>query len=821
MLLLSLQCKRSFPLLPDSLYRSIEARFEAGDLLAAGEESSRAIAAAPSSGPVWGTKFRLQQAKIRLYQGHSREALLLLEGVSPASQRDPALAVTRYSLLSIAYSRTGDSKQAQQTLLQAQNASAGSPLAEVSLSECILAIESSRFDVATHACEQNLTSAQASGERFQQTQALLNLGVLALRQEHYDDALYAFKQAAAVANAIGARMALEKATGNVGGVFYKVGDFRHALENSQLAEKQASASGSPIDQVQWLEDAGKAQYKLGDLSAARTSYEKSYQLARSIQNYEEMGSSLVALSYLSLETGDLPGALRQAQEAEQTATQNGDTDPAPEPLLVEAQVEAQSGQIVGAWSQLLKLLDGTPGVFTKPSVRWRIEGALAALSVQRGDRVAADIWYRRAIQTFRQQRSSVTDIEARLPFIENGSSLYLDAMENLIRQERPTDALRILDQSRAETLAEGFSSGAVSTKGKDRQWRGSATAVARRLNGTILTYSLRPDISYLWVVTPRQSAFFRLPGKEVILSLIESHRRAILAAKDVLIRENSAGQALYRDLVEPARKLIPAGAKVFVIADDDLNRLNLETVIVPGERPHFWIEDVDLIYAKSLSLLVAGSGSRPHAVSDGEKLLLIGDPIYTRPEYPRLSHASEEVASVASHFAPDRRLVLTGAQATPAAYFSSRPEGFDYIHFVAHGTASDVEPLDSAVVLSMQHDASASFKLYARNILDRRIDADLVTISACYGSGVRTYTGEGLVGLAWAFLRAGSHQVVGALWEVSDSSTSQLMNDLYAGIAAGRSPDFALRSAKLAMIEQGGSFRKPFYWAAFQLYSGS
>jgi len=39
-------------------------------------------------------------------------------------------------------------------------------------------------------------------------------------------------------------------------------------------------------------------------------------------------------------------------------------------------------------------------------------------------------------------------------------------------------------------------------------------------------------------------------------------------------------------------------------------------------------------------------------------------------------------------------------QATPAAYLASSPEQFSYIHFVAHGTASRLSPLDSAIVLS-------------------------------------------------------------------------------------------------------------------------
>jgi len=179
------------------------------------------------------------------------------------------------------------------------------------------------------------------------------------------------------------------------------------------------------------------------------------------------------------------------------------------------------------------------------------------------------------------------------------------------------------------------------------------------------------------------------------------------------------------------------------------------------------------------------------------------------------------MSEVAEHFEPERRLVLTGAEATPAAYQRNKPSAFAYIHFVAHGVGSGVDPLDSAVILSANPGASASYKLHAREILDDRLHADLVTISSCYGSGVRSYTGEGLVGLTWAFLHAGSHNVIGALWEVSDASTPRLMSSLYDGLAHGARPIVALHAAKLAMIHRGDVFRKPFYWGSFQFYAGA
>jgi CHAT domain-containing protein len=81
------------------------------------------------------------------------------------------------------------------------------------------------------------------------------------------------------------------------------------------------------------------------------------------------------------------------------------------------------------------------------------------------------------------------------------------------------------------------------------------------------------------------------------------------------------------------------------------------------------------------------------------------------------------------------------------------------------------------------------------------------------------YSGEGLVGFAWAFLRAGARRVIAGLWDVDDRSTAQLMDRLYAGIAAGQTPGQALRAAKLSLLAQGGNYKKPYYWGPFQLFT--
>jgi len=198
-------------------------------------------------------------------------------------------------------------------------------------------------------------------------------------------------------------------------------------------------------------------------------------------------------------------------------------------------------------------------------------------------------------------------------------------------------------------------------------------------------------------------------------------------------------------------------------------------------------------------------------------LLLIGNPVSASQDFPPLPQAQQEIREVAAHFSSTGETVIDGPKATPAAYLASDPSNFSYIHFVAHGTASRLSPLDSAVILSPQGD---SYKLYARDIVEKPLRADLVTISACYGSGSRSYSGEGLVGLSWAFLRAGARNVIASLWEANDVSTPKLMDSMYTAISHGDDPAAALHAAKLTMLHSDSVYRRPFYWAPFQIYVG-
>lgn len=677
-----------------------------------------------------------------------------------------------------------------------------------------------------------LDRARAGGDRLSEADALLDMSWSANHQAHFDDALDWSEAARRISVEKAVPDITQVALGNMGWAYYKLGDADKAKGMFLDAGKQAEKLGDKGAQVQWLTDLGYVYMDENEFIVAEQSFLDSLKLSRQMASREDIVNSLIALAFLSEQTNKLDDAKRYADEALAKAQEDKNGRDQVYPRLVQGRVAARLHDTATAENAFHEVEQSKDcPVFLK----WEAERSLARLYEDEKQTDSADREYRTALATFETARSELEHEDSRLPFLTNASRIYDDYLNFLVAQNKTAEALQVADFSRARTLLEGLG---VLTKGTSFGPDPlNAQQIARGAGGTVLFYWLGEKQSYLWAITPQKTALFRLPPAEEIKTRVERYRKAIIDQRESSQTANDDGAALYRILVEPAKDFLPknpatngsvksgpektAGektGKVFVVPDGILNSLNFETLLVPDAQPHYWIEDVTLSSASSLRMLKAFHAA--HSKGAGN-LLLFGDAVQPNDDFPPLPKAAVEMESIEKHFPPSSEQVFSGDQANPPAYLASKPERFFYIHFVAHGTASRLSPLDSAIVLSKTNTEDDSSKLYARDIIHHPLHSELVTVSTCRSAGARAYSGEGLVGLSWAFVRAGAHNVIGALWDVSDASTPQLMDELYSGLKKGETPDAALRNAKLALIHSSATLRKPFYWAPFQLYTGS
>ncbi|MBK8966097.1 MAG: CHAT domain-containing protein [Lewinellaceae bacterium] len=147
------------------------------------------------------------------------------------------------------------------------------------------------------------------------------------------------------------------------------------------------------------------------------------------------------------------------------------------------------------------------------------------------------------------------------------------------------------------------------------------------------------------------------------------------------------------------------------------------------------------------------------------------------------------------------------------------------VHLAMHGFLNDCDPLYSGLVFSnnlpkVEQDATSTENdgiLYAYEIYNLRLNAELAVLSACNTGSGKLAKGEGVISLARAFKYAGCANVLMSLWQADDQATAQIMRDFYRYLRVdGMDKDAAIRLAKLDYLDNN-SRNHPFFWGAFVL----
>ncbi len=790
--------------------------FQQGRLTESEQDAERGKIQFQPFNPDWAAKFQLLEAEVMVWRGKYDDAMRLLDVYSASNNAEGT--VKMLALEGIIFSHQQQFLVADQKLAQASiicKSTDCPACGDVLRARGILAVRSEKYEDARKFFIDTLSYANVHHDKSLEASASLNLGWEAMQLNHFDEALDWSYAAYRSATNLGAEDKILIASGNLGSAYFQLGDDEKALEQFFQAEISAARLGDIRSELKWTNNIGAVYHDSGDSLHAVQAYHQALALARQINSKEDIAYALEDMARVSVETGKLEEVSAYLDQITPLVSAGGNRLRA-KFILTQGMLASARHQDQQAEKLFNEILEN-PSAST--SSRLSAGDELARLFERQGKVHEAERGYKATLADFEAARAQLKYEDSRLPFAANATGIYDHYIHLLVEQGRVEEALAVADQSRARMLAQGLGvdegKAAHHAPLKPRQ-------IAQSTGATLLFYWLGVQHSYLWAINPAKISLISLPAQKEIALRVERYRRALLDGEDPQRSGNDDGQALYQILVAPAARLIRHNAPVMILADGALSQLNFETLLAPGPGPstHYWITDQTLLSAPSLELLAV---SRPER-GEGRKLLLMGNPVTASPDFPSLPHFSSEMSLIAKHFPVRSQAVFAGDQATPAAYLSSHPAQYSYIHFVSHATASRTDPLDSAIILSNAAPSGSpsgvnTFKLYAREIIEHPIDARLVTISACNGSGTRSYAGEGLVGLSWAFLRAGAHNVIGALWEVSDDSTPRLMDALYQGLQNGQPPPTALRNAKLNLLRSRSRFSAPFYWAPFQIYT--
>jgi CHAT domain-containing protein len=381
----------------------------------------------------------------------------------------------------------------------------------------------------------------------------------------------------------------------------------------------------------------------------------------------------------------------------------------------------------------------------------------------------------------------------------------------------------------------------------------------------LLEYTTDKRRSILFAISKNHFDVHILPGREgmpVLEEFLRSIREPLFGKKEIE-QHISHGVQLYDWLIKPIEKhlsgkthliispdgplyYLPFGALIRTDLNDEQKKLNNLTQI------NFLIRDFRISYIPSGKALIDQRKAQINRKKHELPLLAFGNPIYEkRHTYmsedlatTKIAHASlrdyqlkplefseKEVKRIAALFdiQGDSPHVNLGEKATVERLKQIDLTNYRFIHFASHGLLADKMGMATqpVLVLSEVNDEPDSNLLKFSDILELKLNADLVTLSACETGLGELRTGEGLIGLARAFMYAGSSSVLVSLWKVEDQSTSLLMELFYRGLKRGLSKAEALRQAKIELIntklylkslDMQQSLASPFYWAPFVIF---
>jgi len=257
-----------------------------------------------------------------------------------------------------------------------------------------------------------------------------------------------------------------------------------------------------------------------------------------------------------------------------------------------------------------------------------------------------------------------------------------------------------------------------------------------------------------------------------------------------------------------------------------------------GGQLRYLIEDHDIAIAPSL-LFSAAAVDTPRA-SAAPAVLIVSDPVYTqsdtrfangrtvssagvmrggaqRREWPRLMGSQREAAAISALFPAGSVDSLAGFDATRETFLNRDLARYSILHIATHGVADAEAPQLSTLVLSSYDRGGRSIPgdVFAGDLLLRRLDADLVVLSACETSLGAQTAGEGLLGLRYAAHASGARSVVASLWPVADAVGAQLMADFYSRVVRERMTPMAALSQ--AMRAAKSRWQDPALWGVFEV----
>ncbi|MDY6902003.1 MAG: CHAT domain-containing tetratricopeptide repeat protein, partial [Cyanobacteriota bacterium] len=464
---------------------------------------------------------------------------------------------------------------------------------------------------------------------------------------------------------------------------------------------------------------------------------------------------------------------------------------------------------------------------------------------------------KQGIEVLKSQHSRQEKDEFKISIFEGQARTYRTLQQVYIAQNKTDLALEVAESGRARAFVDLFASSlrippTEPTVDQIKQ-------IAKAQDATLVQYSiiyddfkiagkLQPKKSelYIWVIKPTGEVTFRkadlkpLWQKEntTLDELVSTTRKSLGVGDDersifeVKVKnpvnekiQRESLQKLHQLLVKPIADLLPTdpNQRVTFVPQGDLFLVPFPALM--DSKDKYLIEKHTILTAPAIQVLELTRSQKQRIKSQQripgksrQNALIVGNPTmpkfntkYGEPgkQLSSLPGAKREAEAIAPLF---NTKALTGDEATETTIKTKLPQA-GVIHLATHGLFDGFQGLQSSIALAPSSQDNGL--LTASEILDIKLNADLVVLSAC-NTGRGRITGDGVIGLSRSLFLAGTPSVLVSLWSVPDAPTAELMTDFYQNLyQKNLDKAQALRQAMLKMKEQYP--KTPRKWAAFTL----
>lgn len=346
----------------------------------------------------------------------------------------------------------------------------------------------------------------------------------------------------------------------------------------------------------------------------------------------------------------------------------------------------------------------------------------------------------------------------------------------------------------------------------------------------IVEYFVGDSVLYAIAISERKVRLFELDLDKMALITLTKNltQNSQLQAQEFQLISNN----VYKTILEPILSDFNGTKRIIVVPDNQLGYLSFDALITAltdaptYSKLNYLINKYTILQHQSVGLYInqepGGANVNNQYIgfapdfSQDQLSRVEGRPL--RSDLQPLPFAKKEIEVISSLLGGE---IETGLKASESN-FKLKSSNYNILHIASHAVIDEENPLYSMLVFaggdSIENEDG---NLYTFEIYGMNLNCDLVTLSACNTGNGKYFEGEGIFSLGRAFLLAGSKSVLTSYWEVSDQSTSAIMESFYRNLIKGNNKPEALRQAKLEYLKNADALTaNPYYWAGF-VYMGT